>query len=142
MVTIVIRDHDARFVLLIQSMINHDNTFEKSIKVENKFIESNTYSATGFILNMTKGITANFGVSLNGLAIKQVKENEIKEEVTYAESPKLEPKNTKEQDNIASSTSKADCVDSSKDPSHYIERYWSEPDYKRCYEKSYPNLTI
>jgi hypothetical protein len=142
MVTIVIRDHNEKFVLLTQAMINHDNTFEKSIKVENKFIESNTYSATGFILNMTKGITANFDVSLNGLPIKQVKENEIKEETTYAESPKLEPKNTKEQDNTSSSTSKADFIDISKDPLHYIERYYSEPDYKSWFDKNYPHLTI
>lgn len=142
LVTIVIRDHDAKFVLLIQSMINHDNTFEKSIKVENKFIESNTYSATGFILNMTKGITANFDVSLNGLPIKQVKEKEIKEETAHIESPKLEPKNTKEHDNTSSSTSKADFIDISKDPLHYIERYYSEPDYKSWFDKNYPHLTI
>ena len=142
LVTIVIRDHDAKFVLLIQSMINHDNTFEKSIKVENKFIESNTYSATGFILNMTKGITANFDVSLNGLPIKQVQENKIKEEPTYAESPKLEPKNTIEHNNTLTSTNKADFVDISKDPLHYIERYYSEPDYKSWFDKNYPHLTI
>jgi len=142
LVTIVIRDHDAKFVLLIQSMINHDNTFEKSIKVENKFIESNTYSATGFILNMTKGITANFDVSLNGLPIKQVKENEIKQETTYAESFKVEPKNIIEHTNTLASTSKANFVDITKNPSHYIERYYSEPNYKSWFDKNYPNLTI
>lgn len=142
LVTIVIRDDDEKFVLLTQAIINHNNTFEKSIKVENKFIESTTYSATGFILNMTRGITANFDVSLNGLPIKQVKENEMKQEPTYAESSKLEPKNTIEHNNTSTSTSKANFVDITKNPLHYIERYYSEPDYKSWFDKNYPNLTI
>jgi hypothetical protein len=142
LVTIVIRDHDEEFVLLTQAMINYDNTFEKSIKVENKFTESTTYSATGFILNMSKGITANFDVSLNGLPIKQVKENEIKQESTYAESPILEPKNIIEYNNTLTSTSKANFVDITKNPLHYIERYYSEPDYKSWFDKNYPDMTI
>jgi hypothetical protein len=142
LVTIVIRDHDEKFVLLTQAMINHNNTFEKSIKVENKFTESTTYSATGFILNMTKGITANFDVSLNGLSIKQVKENEIKQEPTHVEPSKLEPKNIIEHNNTLTSTSKANFVDITKNPLHYIERYYSEPDYKSWFDKNYPNLTI
>ena len=142
LVTIVIRDNDEKFVLLTQAMINHNNTFEKSIKVENKFIESTTYSATGFILNMTKGITANFDVSLNGLPIKHVKENKIKQESTYTESPKAEPKNIIEDNNTSTSTSKANFVDIAKNPLHYIERYYSEPDYKSWFDKNYPNLTI
>jgi hypothetical protein len=142
LVTIVIRDHDEEFVLLTQAMINYDNTFEKSIKVENKFTESTTYSATGFILNMSKGITANFDVSLNGLPIKQVKESEIKKESTYAESPILEPKNIIEDNNTLTSTSKVNFVDITKNPLHYIERYYSEPDYKSWFDKNYPNMTI
>jgi hypothetical protein len=142
LVTIVIRDHNKKFVLLTQAMINHDNTFEKSIKVKNKFIESNTYSATGFILNMTKGVTANFDVSLNDLPIIQVKGNEINQEPTYTESPKLESKNIIEHNNTLTPASKADFVDISENPIHYIERYYSEPEYKSWFDKNYPNLTI
>jgi hypothetical protein len=142
LVTIVIRDHAEKFVLLTQAVINHDNTFEKSIKVENKFIESTTYSATGFILNMTTGITANFDVSLNGIPIKHIKENEIKQESTYEESAKDEPENIMEDNNTVTSTSKANFVDISKNPLHYIERYYSEPHYKNWFDKNYPNLTI
>jgi hypothetical protein len=142
LVTIVIRNHNEKFVLLTQAIINHDNTFEKSINVENKFIESNTYSATGFILNMTKGITTNFGVSLNVLTIKQVKENETKQEPTYTELPKFDPKNIIEHNNTLTSESKAGFVDISKNPLHYIERYYSEPEYKSWFDRNYPNLTI
>ena len=33
-------------------------------------------------------------------------------------------------------------VDESKDPSHYVIRYLSEPDYKEWFDKNYPDNTI
>ena len=91
---------------------------------------------------MTKGVTANFDVSLNDLPIIQVKGNEINQEPTYTESPKLESKNIIEHNNTLTPASKADFVDISENPIHYIERYYSEPEYKSWFDKNYPNLTI
>ena len=36
----------------------------------------------------------------------------------------------------------ANFVDSSKDPSHYVERYYSEPTYRSWFDKNYPGYTI
>ena len=69
LVTIVIRDLNDEFVMLVQALINPDDTFEKTIKINDKFSEHGMYNATGFILNMTKGVTTDFGVSLNGVPI-------------------------------------------------------------------------
>lgn len=71
LVTIVIRDLNDEFVLLTQAIINHDDSFGKKIKIENKFTEHGNYSALGFILNMTKGATTNFDVSLNEIPITE-----------------------------------------------------------------------
>jgi flagellar biogenesis protein FliO len=65
LVTIVIRDQNNEFVLLTQSTINHDDTFERILNVDNEFTQNGTYIATGFILNMTKGIPSEFNVMLN-----------------------------------------------------------------------------
>ncbi len=40
-------------------------TFEKILDIENEFIQNVTYNATGFILNMTKGITSEFNTIPN-----------------------------------------------------------------------------
>ena len=65
LVTIVIRDLNDEFVLLTQAIIDDDNSFEKEIKIENKFTENGNYNAIGFILSMTNGAMINFDVSLN-----------------------------------------------------------------------------
>jgi len=65
LVTIVIRDQNNEFVLLTQSIINHDSTFERILNVDDEFTQNGTYIATGFILNMTKGIPSEFNVVLN-----------------------------------------------------------------------------
>ena len=67
--TIVIHDLNDEFVLLTQASIDQNNSFEKKIKIENQFTEHGSYSAIGFILNMTQGATTNFGVSLNEIPI-------------------------------------------------------------------------
>jgi len=142
LVTIVIRDLNDKFVMLTQALINHDDSFEKTIKISDKFSEHGMYNATGFILNMTKGATTNFGVSLNGVPII-LKETQINNE-TIKENPILEEKPEMEintQDSITV-TSIADFVDSSKDPQYYIDRYYNEVYYKSWFDKNYPGLTI
>jgi len=132
LVTIVIRNPDNEFVLLTQATINYDNTFEKSITIENKFTQSGIYNSTGFILNMTKGVISPFNVSLN--------ESEFNDKYTTNEVVN----ETNDDNDIIVETNiiNADFVDSSKDPSHYIQRYYSEPAYKSWFDRNYPGQTI
>jgi hypothetical protein len=144
LVTIVIRDLNDEFVLLTQATINHDDTFQKNVTIENRFTEHGTYSATGFILNMTKGMTTEFDVSLNGIQITNDVEsiNTISEDILDMG---LEDKEIEEKKNskiVNSEPTYPDFVDSNKDPSHYIERYYSEPTYKSWFDRNYPDITI
>ena len=143
LVTIVIRDQNNEFVLLTQATINHDDTFEKSIVVENKFTEVGIYNATGFILNMTRGITTEFDVSLNEsktVADPILEAGEIEigntEQNSYLETEKVNE--SKEKPKIIN----RDFVDTNEDPSHYIQRYYSEPAYKSWFDRNYPGQTI
>jgi len=140
LVTIVIRDLNDAFVMLLQASINPDDSFEKIIKINDKFSEHGIYNATGFILNMTKGATTDFGVSLNGVPIiqkeKQIEDKEVKENPIIEEKPDVEPSTE------GTTTSIADFVDSSKDPQHYIDRYYNEEYYKSWFDRNYSELTI
>ncbi|WP_371504960.1 SHOCT domain-containing protein [Nitrosopumilus adriaticus] len=136
LVTIVIRDQNNEFVQLTQAIINHDESFEKIIKINDNFSEHGMYNATGFILNMTKGITTSFGVSLNGIPIKsQVIEDENQKQVNK------EINNVQQIEDISITTS-ADFVDPNKDPQYYIDRYYNEVAYKSWFDRNYPGLTI
>jgi len=141
LVTIVIRDLNDAFVMLLQALINPDDSFEKTIKITDKFSKHGIYKATGFILNMTKGATTDFGVSLNGVPIiqkeKQIEGKEAKENSVIEEKSETDPK-VKE----TITTSIADFVDSSKDPQYYIDRYYNEESYKSWFDRNYPKLTI
>ena len=143
LVTIVIRDINDEFVLLTQATINHDDTFEKSVKIENRFTEHGTYSATGFILNMTRGVTSEFDVSLNGIPIHHEDKINIEKDQDISNSDIIidDDKIIEEPGDILKS-SKADFVDSSKDPSYYLQRYYSEPAYKSWFDRNYPDMTI
>ena len=35
-----------------------------------------------------------------------------------------------------------DFIDKSKDPQHYIDRYYSETSYKEWFDRNYPEMTI
>ena len=150
LVTIVIRDINDDFVLLTQAGINHNNTFEKIVNVENRFTEHGIYNATGFILNMTKGVTADFGVSLNKSPIilngESIKQNMVEINPTMNENIKKidVPENIKKIDVPETNpiTKVVDFVDSSKDPQHYIDRYYNEPSYKSWFDRNYPELMI
>ncbi|MCV0430104.1 MAG: SHOCT domain-containing protein [Nitrosopumilus sp.] len=136
-VTIVIRDFNEQFVLLSQATINYDNTFEKSMVIGNEFIEYDTYTATGFILNMSKGVTTEFKITEDNLQDYHHEDSVIIENNVDSENQKIinkiihEPK-----------SEKLDFVDPSKDPIHYIERYYSEPTYKSWFNRNYPGWTI
>ena len=141
LVTIVIRDLNDKFVLLTQAIINHDNTFEKSVPIENKFTEHGIYTANGFILNMTKGISTEFTVSLNGIPIEKIMDISEESDEQIIENKEL-PTKQPEPLPIESKSNYPDFVDINKDPSYYVERYYSEPTYKSWFDKNYPDLTI
>ena len=143
LVTIVIRDLNDEFVLLTQATINHDETFEKSIIIEDRFTEHGTYSATGFILNMTKGMSTEFDVSLNEISTLQDKKIEPENVITdFEKFESIEEDENIDEPHTNSKKSIPDFIDPSKDPTHYIERYYSEPAYKSWFDRNYPNLTI
>ncbi len=138
LVTIVIRDPNDNFVLLTQAIINHDNTFGKKIIIKDRFTENGIHTANGFILNMTKGISTEFTVSLNEVIIKNDNLNKNTDKREIEDLPIKEP----EPIQIINKSNYANFVDSSKDPSHYVERYYSEPTYKSWFDRNYPNYTI
>ena len=142
LVTIVIRDLNDAFVMLLQASINPDDSFEKIIRINDKFSKHGIYNATGFILNMTKGATTDFGVSLNGVPIiqeeKQIEDEKVKENPVIEDKSETDPK-VKE---TITTTSIANFVDSSKDPQYYIDRYYNEESYKSWFDINYPGLTI
>ncbi len=150
LVTIVIRDLNDKFVLLTQAVINHDDTFEKTIKIGDRFSEHGIYNATGFILNMTKGVTIDFAVSLNGVPIilneelknESIEENSILEKDENKQSMTSEKIITESVQDIITTSQIADFIDSSKDPQYYIDRYYNEPFYKSWFDRNYPELTI
>ncbi|MGY5151694.1 MAG: SHOCT domain-containing protein [Candidatus Nitrosopumilus sp. bin_6a] len=142
LVTIVIRDLNNEFVLLTQAMINHDDTFEKSIQIGEKFTQNGIYNATGFILNMTRGVTSEFSVSLNEYKIideailKEIDDSVIENaQITIQENEQDVPlENVK--------IINRDFVDSNIEPSYYVKRYYSEPAYKSWFDRNYPGQTI
>jgi len=145
LVTIVIRDLNDKFVLLTQATINHDNTFEKSIIIKDRFTDYGSYSASGFILNMTKGISTEFTVSLDKIPINDIKDGNDGKESKITQKEQLIKKQSIEKPETTQTISQSNnpvFVDSSKNPSHYIDRYYSEPTYKSWFDRNYPNLTI
>lgn len=142
LVSIVIRDLNDEFVMLLQAIINPDDSFEKTIKIDEQFSEHGIYNATGFILNMTKGVTADFGVSLNKSPIilkePQIDNETVKENIIPEETSEKELK----VENIIIPTGIASFVDSSRDPQYYIDRYYNEILYKSWFDRNYPELTI
>ena len=135
LVTIVIRDFNDEFIMLAQAQINPDYSFKKIIEMKDRFSEPGVYNATGFILNMTKGVMINFEISSNGIQFDTNADqiDELINKITIIEPPE------KEQVIIIGI---ADFVDSSKDPQHYVDRYYNEESYKSWFDRNYPQLTI
>lgn len=141
LVTIVIRDQNNEFVLLTQSTINPDDTFEKIINIESEFTQNGTYNAIGFILNMTKGITSEFNIMPNDNQIdnENILEKEKNEIINNEQNNNVGiPKNQNSDEKVI----KTNFVDSSKPPSYYTQRYYSEPEYKSWFDRNYPGQTI
>ena len=142
LVTIVIRNLNDEFVLLTQASIDQNNSFEKKIEIDEQFTKHGNYSAVGFILNMTQGAITNFGISLNEVPVKE--DNEIDKQ-TNQEIIIDNPVIVKESQKLVEPMFNiviVDFVDTSKDPSYYVERYYSEPAYKSWFDMNYPGQTI
>ena len=167
LVNIVLRDPDGKFVLLSQAIILSDDSFEKTIPINEKFQILGTYNATAFVTNVTAGKIQSFDLAAS--RSEEPKEDQFSD-VTYMEDtaenlnqdePKItaleetqvklveptiaEPKNTDEKESITLTEPNgkiADFVDSSKDPQYYLERYYNEPKYKSWFDRNYPTLTI
>ena len=97
LVTIVIRDQNNEFVLLTQSTINPDNTFERTLNIDDEFTQNGTYTATGFILNMTKGILTGFNVILDDNRTDQENVLENTENEIIKNEQNYDVKNSEEQ---------------------------------------------
>ena len=116
LVTIVIRDSNDEFVLLTQAITDENYSFEKTIEISDKFRTSGNYHATGFILNMTAGVSTNFGIDFDYYSA--------------VESP------------VKYNFKRIDFVDPNKNPQYYLDRYYNEPKYKSWFDRNYPNITI
>ncbi len=146
LVTIVIRDSNGEFVLLAQAFIQPDNTFQRSLDADKKFKDHGIHNATAFILDLTKGKTASFDFSQDGtlpvpsitsIQPVSITENEpVVEENNSISQITSEP--ILENDNITL----ANFVDPTKNPQHYLDRYYNEPTYREWFDSNYPVLTI
>ena len=130
-VTIVIRDGDDKFITLEQAVIDPDYTFQRTVPIDNKFVSYGAYQATGFILSLEKGAETSFEISskISATAVEGVVEANLSET---------------DDKKFSNFTSGVDLsfIDKSKDPHHYIERYYKETAYKEWFDRNYPEMTI
>lgn len=166
LVSIVLRDPNNKFVLLSQAFIQDDNSFEKIIPINEKFQLIGNHNATAFVLNMTAGKTQSFNL-VDILPEKELGSKDkfseqfqlpdfiLKDTLTQGKekienNPEPTSFQIQEESSVKRSQEKinnnesqiADFVDISKDPQHYLDRYYNEPDYKIWFDRNYPNLTI
>jgi len=146
LVTMVVRDSNGEFVLLIQAYIQPDNTFQRSLDTDKKFKDHGIHNATAFIIDLTKGKTASFDFSQDGAlpvpSITAMKaKSETQNEPITGENNSI-PQTNSEPDLINDESTLASFVDPSKDPQHYLDRYYNEPAYKEWFDNNYPGLTI
>jgi len=166
LVTIVLRDPSDKFVLLSQAIIQTDDSFEKSIPINEKFQVLGIHNATAFVLNMTAGLTQSFDIVASVfdekidfndyLVLKDAEfETVFKEESkiinpnfeTRPDDKKLliekESKIEKQPEILIDNNSQiAHFVDKSKEPQYYLDRYYNEPIYKSWFDRNYPDFTI
>ncbi|MFB5630131.1 MAG: hypothetical protein ACE5RN_00915 [Nitrosopumilaceae archaeon] len=140
LVTIVIRDSNDKFVLLTQALINPDNTFERSVDINEKFSIHGIYNATAFLVNMTEGSLTRFDFSLDG---SPVNPSVMDSKKVINEEPVTVSQTSFQNDTKPEPVSKiASFVDPTKDPQYYIDRYNNEPAYKEWFNTNFPDLTI
>lgn len=158
LVTIVIRDSNDEFVLLSQSIIQPDSTYENAIEINEKFVTQGVYNVTAFIFNLTGGATTNFNYSFDEIKSSSAPvstETKIPEmqkttisETEDSESPPVVQENQLPKDTtmVNSNHKKTKIllpfVDGSKDPQYYLDRYYNEPNYKAWFDRNYPNISI
>ncbi len=140
LVSIVIRDSNEKFVLLTQALIKSDNTFERSVNSNEKFLVHGIYNATAFIVKISEGAFTIFDYSLDGSPVNPSVSN-LKDSsqglaiITSSQTIQTEPK--------PESISKiASFVDPTKDPQYYIDRYNSESAYKKWFDTNFSDMTI
>ena len=144
LVTIAINSVNDEFVMISQALINSDNSFEKTIKMGDKFTNHGIHDATAFILNMTKGATTEFHVSLNGNPIRMNDSQNISDDEFSSFSNLLEENSQNEIsiEELSSSSAVVGFVDPSKDTQYYIDRYYTESSYQSWFDRNYPGMTI
>ncbi len=150
-VSVVIRDHTDEFVLLTQALIKQDNTFQRSIDINQKFTKFGLYNVTAFIFNMTAGERVTFEL-FDENSLPETPQSEIitpnefeinpQEIIALDEQNDLLPSDNSQITSEKEDEKLADFVDSNKDPQHYLDRYYNEPNYKDWFDKNYPDLTI
>jgi len=151
LVSIMIRDHTNEFVLLTQALIKQDNTFQRSIDINQKFTKFGLYNVTAFIFNMTAGERVTFELFAEG-SLPDVSQSEIiapneleinlQETIVVAEQNNLLPSDSSQITSEKKDEKLADFIDPNKDPQHYLDRYYNEPSYKDWFDRNYPDLTI
>jgi len=151
LVSVVIRDHTNEFVLLTQTLIKQDNTFQKSIDINQKFTKFGLYNATAFIFNMTAVDSVTFELFAEGTLpeVPQSKiiapnefENNQHETIVIDEQNNLLPSDSSQITSEKKDEKLADFIDPNKDPQHYLDRYYNEQSYKDWFDRNYPDLTI
>ncbi len=146
LVTIVIRDSNGEFLLLTQAFVQPDNTFQRSLDTDKKFEDHGIHNATAFILDLAKGKTASFDFSQDGtLPVPSITAMKTKSETQNE--PITEENNstphTNSEPNLKNDESTlANFVDPSKDPQHYLDRYYNELAYTEWFDNNYSGLTI
>ena len=151
LVSIVIRDHTNEFVLLTQALIEQDNTFLRSIDINQKFVKFGLYNTTAFIFNMSAGQNVTFEL-FDEDSLPKVSQSEIiaptefeinlQETIVMDEQNNLLPSKSSQITSEKKDEKLADFVDPNKDSQHYLDRYYNEPSYKDWFDRNYPDFTI
>jgi len=151
LVSVVIRDHTNEFVLLTQALIKQDNTFQRSLVINQKFTKFGLYNVTAFIFNMSAGQSVTFEL-FDEDSLSEVLQPEIiaptEFEINLQETIVMDEQNNLLSNKSSQITSEkkdeklADFVDPNKDSQHYLDRYYNEPSYKDWFDRNYPDFTI
>jgi len=146
LVSIVLRDSNGEFILLTQAYIQPDNTFQRSLGTDKKFEDHGIHNVTAFILDLSKGKSIGFDFSQDGTlpvpSITSIQPESITENEPVVEENNAIFQTTSEPILEKDSTGLANFVDPTKDPQHYLDRYYNEPVYKAWFDSNYPGLTI
>ena len=130
LVTIVIRDGGDKFITLEQAVIDPDYTFKRTVPIDDKFKSHGIYQVNGFILSLEKGANTTFEI------LSEIPVAKVDVDLASAETNEQIPSNRIQYEIDLS------FIDPSKDPQHYIDRYYNETTYKEWFDRNYPEMTI